>query len=341
MMVKTAIIDLFHSLSLGKVTDVGIVAESGSPRQYFRIYTADSTYIGTYGDNARENHCFVYLSDVFQKQNLPVPQVLGVSSDARMYIQTDCGNSCLLDEVLSPAQPRSMTICRYRQVLLHLIDFQLRGGTNVDFTKCLTYPRFSDKLIFADLSYFKYYFLRLTGLFADEHLFDADCYLLAEDLQHTGQPYFMYRDFQARNIMVNGADLAYIDFQGGMNGPLQYDLAALLYQARAGLSEEERELLFDYYINELSQRIAVNREEFTERFYLILLVRVLQTLGAYGFRGFIERKPHFIQSIAPALDNLSSLLPRLGALNRYPHLRSAVQIITSPQNIETICKKIH
>lgn len=340
-MVKTAIVDLFHSLSLGKMIEVQSIAESGSPRQYFRIITAGASYIGTYGDNIAENQCFVYLSGVFARQGLPVPEVLGISADARMYIQTDCGSTCLLDEVLSPDQPRQLTMDRYRQALLHLISFQLKGGANVDFTKCLTYPRFSDRLIFADLSYFKYYFLKLTGLFADEYQLDADCYQLAQDLQHTGQPYFMYRDFQARNIMVNRGQLAYIDFQGGMNGPLQYDLAALLYQARAGLSRAERDQLYEFYVDALSQHIPVDRTEFTERFYLILLVRVLQTLGAYGFRGFIERKQHFIQSIAPALANLRELQPQLGALSRYPHLQRAVQIITLPQNIEAICQKIH
>lgn len=340
-MVKTAVIDLFHSLSLGNVINVESIAESGSPRQYFRLITADCSYIGTYGDNVRENQCFVYLSNVFAKQGLPVPIVLGMSPDAQIYIQTDCGSVCMLDEVLSPDQPRSNTMDRYRQAVRHLIDFQLIGGANIDFSKCLTYPRFSDRLIFADLSYFKYYFLKLTGLFADEYLLDADFYQLAQDLQHTGQPYFMYRDFQARNIMINTSGLAYIDFQGGMNGPLQYDLAALLYQARAGLSSSERAELYLYYVDALSERMPVDRIQFGEQFYLILLLRILQTLGAYGYRGFIERKQHFIKSIAPALANLSELQAHLGSLNRYPHLKRAIQIITLPENIEAICKKIH
>lgn len=340
-MVKEAIIDLSRSLSLGKLTEVVSIAESGSPRQYFRLVTDESTYIGTYGDNSEENSCFAYLSEQFAQLGLPVPRIVGMSADKTMYIQTDCGSRCLLDEVLSGDIARPDIIDLYRNTLTHLIDFQLLGGAVIDFSKSLTYPRFSDKLILSDLNYFKYYFLKLTGLFSDEYQLDADFYLLAQELQHSGTPYFMYRDFQARNIMVQDGKLGFIDFQGGMNGPLQYDLASLLYQARAGLSVEERQMLYGFYLSELSQRIAVDKEAFTQHFYMILMLRVLQTLGAYGFRGFIERKQHFIQSIAPALANLQELLPFLTGLSRYPHLQRAIITITSPENIEYICKKIH
>jgi len=339
-MVIKHIIDLFHSLPLGKYGHIEPIPQAGSARSYFRVYTTSETYIATYSDNVKENKSFIYFSGIFANAGLPVPKVLGCNADGTAYIQTDAGKTSLLDTVLAESD-RNAVKSYYQKALAHLIDFQLQGGRIADFSNCVREDRFSKRLIMADLNYFKYYFLKLSGLPVEEHLFDEDCYRFAKKIEHTDDKQFMYRDFQARNIIINGDAMQFIDFQGGMSGPLQYDVASLLYQARAGLSAQERKDLLDFYMEKLAEVKIFDRDQFCHRFYTIVFVRILQTLGAYGFRGFIERKSHFIQSIKPALENLQQLLPLLHEVKHYQELYRVTNSITQPENIEMICKRLH
>lgn len=338
---KNTVVDLFHSLSLGKLKDVEPVAQSGSDRQYFRLITQDSSFIGMYSENIKENDVFRYFSECLFEKGISVPQVLGVNNERTAYIQNDCGSECLLDFIQSNTNDRYSIIEYYKRVVKDLVQIQLVGGQVVNFDRCLTVSNFGSQQILADLNYFKYYFFRLSGFFKDEHLLDREFQKLAGDYAHSEPHYFMFRDFQSRNIMLKDGRLSYIDFQGGMNGPLQYDLASLLYQAKAGLSDDERTELLSFYLSELENHTTVDKRDFIDRFYMILLIRVLQTLGAYGFRGFIERKTHFIESIRPALENLESLHSKCKYLHNYPFLMEVVKTISNKENRETICQRIN
>jgi len=315
---------------------------AGSNRCYYRLTDAEGqTVIGCVGTSSEENHAFVYLSRHFYGLGLPVPQVLAVSDDESRYLQSDLGQVSLFDAIRkgreAGGQYDDEEVELLRRTIRALPDVQFRGAKGLDFANCYPQPEFDTENVFFDLNYFKYCFLKATNLDFHELRLEADFRSLARDLTEGWGESFLYRDFQARNVMlVNTIDPSsltphpspfFIDFQGGRRGPFYYDLASFLWQASARYPDSlRRELLDEYYQAAAQYTQLPSREEFDSRLHLFVFFRILQVLGAYGFRGYFERKQHFIDSIPPAIDNLRALLAE-GNLP-YPYLVDVLRRLT-------------
>ncbi len=312
------------------------ITGSGSDRQYFRL-TGDNgdTVIGVIGTNKHENDAFIYLAKEFAARGLPVPRVLAEDAKGLCYLQTDLGNRSLYDALKEGRAAGGIYSEKERTLLRRTISmlpsFQVLGGSGLDFSQCYPQSGMDKTNVLFDLNYFKYCFLKPSGTDFHELRLEEDFQTMAEHLTGDTSAYFMYRDFQARNVMLDTDDNPYfIDFQGGRRGPLQYDVASFLWQASARYPNELREELTDTYLQSLRQYIDVDEVHFRLRLRLFVLFRLLQVLGAYGFRGYFERKQYFIDSIPPALTNLRELLVGGGCL--YPHLAEVLtRLVDSPK----------
>ena len=307
---------------------------SGSNRVYYRMKDADgSSVVGCVGTSRDEDHAFVYLARHFSKQNLPVPQILAVSDDELRYIQSDLGATTLFDAIRGGREAGGRYTVKEQELLKRTIrqlpNLQIQGARDLDFSNCYPQPAFDADSVLFDLNYFKYCFLKATELDFHELKLEADFRLLAKDLTAGGDEQgFLYRDFQARNVMVDAqGSPCFIDFQGGRRGPYYYDVASFIWQASAKYSHKvRRELVYEYY-NALKQQTEVPAPHaFADRLSLFVLFRLMQVLGAYGFRGYFERKAHFIESIPPAIHNLRELLDERNF--PYPYLVGLLRQLT-------------
>lgn len=313
------------------------ITGSGSNRQYFRLTDADGhSVIGVVGTSRDENHAFCYLSRHFTLRQLPVPQVLIESEDGLRYLQTDLGDVSLFDALKNGREAGGRYTQAERELLRRTIaqlpNLQIRGARGLDFSHCYPQAEMDRTNVLFDLNYFKYCFLKATGLDFHEMKLEASFQLMAKDIVEDQQEAFLYRDFQARNVMLDAeGNPWFIDFQGGRKGPIQYDLASFLWQASARYSNELRRELIDVYIESLKQYTEVNEQKFRQRLQLFVLFRLLQVLGAYGFRGYFERKKHFLESIPPAMQNLRELLSEEDGCP-YPYLREVLTaLVEQPQ----------
>lgn len=284
---------------------------SASSRHYYRLYTSDETMIATYSTDIRENEAFFYLANYFRQKGIRIPEVYYISEDRCVYFQQDIGDLNLLNHLKS--EGLTLETKQYYKESLKMLKKMQCSARELDYSKCYPRPSFDVQSIIWDLNYFKYYFLKISRVDFDEQLLEDDFQFMAQDLAiKESETYFMFRDFQARNIHIHNGEIWFIDFQGGRRGPGLYDVASLLYQASANLSNEFRKQCLDDYFELLTQEISQNRDDFDKDFKKILLIRIVQTLGAYGFRGLIEGKPYFKNSIPNALENLQTLLLELG-----------------------------
>ena len=302
---------------------------SGSNRKYYRIQRDGISLIGVHGESRDENRAFIRLAKHFRSQQLNVPELLAVSDDGMFYLQEDLGDTHLFDLIkggrLTGVFDHEEKALLHRTISL-LADFQYRGAEHLDFRVCYPLPEFNRRSVMWDLNYFKYSFLKTTGLDFREDLLENDFEKLAEVLLEEETDTFMYRDFQSRNVMLLNGNPFFIDFQGGRKGPVYYDVASFLWQAKANLPSGLREELIESYIASLQKYQPVNKENFCYRLRQFVLFRTLQVLGAYGFRGYFEKKPHFIQSVPFALDNLRELLQDDFA--EYPYLCKLLKEMT-------------
>ena len=288
---------------------------AGSNRDYYRLAATDgSTVVGVIGTSRDENHAFIYLTNHFAKRRLPVPAVLSVSDDELRYLQTDLGSVSLFDAIAGGRAAGGRYTVKEKELLIRTIrelpNFQVRGARDLDFCNCYPQPEFDEDSVLFDLNYFKYCFLKATDLDFHELKLEANFRLFAKDLTSEPCDSFLYRDFQARNVMLDDSGNPYfIDYQGGRKGPYYYDLASFLWQASAKYSHKlRRELVAEYYQSLKNYVEVPSVRHFVNRLSLFVLFRTLQVLGAYGFRGYFERKKHFIDSIPPAIQNLRELL---------------------------------
>ncbi|NPD44978.1 aminoglycoside phosphotransferase family protein [Lentimicrobium sp. S6] len=307
---------------------------SASSRHYFRLYSGDKTIIATYSTDIRENEAFFYLADYFRQKGIRIPEVYYISEDRCVYLQQDIGDLNLLNYLKSEGLTTG-TKQYYKESLEMLMKMQL-GARELDYSKCYPRASFDEQSIIWDLNYFKYYFLKVSGVEFDEQLLEDDFQFLAQDLAiNELEPYFMFRDFQARNIHIHKGEVWFIDFQGGRRGPMLYDLASLLYQASANLPNAFRKQCLDDYFMLCTPEISQNRMDFDNNFKKILLIRIVQTLGAYGFRGLIEGKPYFKNSIPNALDNLQRLLVQMGGDDKISYfLKILADVVQIKNNFE-------
>jgi len=365
------LLELYKQWSGAEPQNVEPLPGAGSNREYYRMADAEGhTVVGCIGTSRDENHAFVYLCGHFMRRQLPVPKILAVSNDELRYLQTDLGSVSLFDAIRGGREAGGRYTLKEQELLRRTIrelpNIQIRGARDLDFSNCYPQPVFNTDSVLFDLNYFKYCFLKATELDFHELKLEADFRLLAKDLTEAGdEQAFLYRDFQARNVMLTSPvpsgggesptdNMAaatssplgrsgevhpyFIDFQGGRRGPYYYDLASFLWQASAKYPHKlRRELVYEYY-NALKQFTEVPAPHaFVERLSLFVLFRQLQVLGAYGFRGYFERKAHFIESIPPAMHNirellsernfpypyLTDLLTRLASLPQYQQIEAA------------------
>ena len=297
------------------------VSASASNRHYYRMASTAGTCIGAVGTDRQENDAFVAISLHFRSKGIPVPEVFAVSEDGMSYLQEDLGDEVLLDRLVR-ARRTGEGMAEVDELLCSamalLPKIQFEGASGFDFSVCYPQPAFDRRMVMFDLNYFKYCFLKATGLEFNEMRLQDDFEKLADDLLADDTDTFMYRDFNARNVMVRGGEPCFIDFQGGRRGPVYYDVASFVYHARAGYTDGQREKMLEAYLEALSEYMPVDRKVFFSRLRLFVLFRLLQVLGAYGFRGWTEHKAAFMTSIPAALDELVRLLEE--PFEEYPYL---------------------
>ncbi|HBI81313.1 MAG TPA: phosphotransferase [Bacteroidales bacterium] len=290
---------------------------SGSARVYYRITSDYLTCIGTYNGDVRENETFIYLAKHLSQRNIPVPQILGVSECKKYYLQTDLGSLSLYDIITNPDADAFETEKLLVKVVSDLAKFNMFGFEGINELMLYPIPRFDIKSVMWDLYYFKYCFIKPLGVtFNEAELEKVFDYLSAIVLGGDNR-FLQFRDFQSRNVMVTPQGLYYIDFQSARIGSGLYDLASLLYQAKANFSNALRNKLLQLYIDELETNRTAGKANILSLFPYMAIFRILQTLGAYGFRGLMERKAHFIQSIPIAMQNLGNLLESVSDNNLY------------------------
>lgn len=302
---------LFKTLTGEPALQTTELAGAGSNRKYYRMHSNKTSYIGVEGTSVEENRAFLYTARQFKQQGLPVPEIMAQSDDELYYIQEDLGNTLLFDHI---AEGRKTGVfCDSEKRMLHktmqyLAKIQVLGAKDYDFSVCYPQAEFNERSVMWDLNYFKYCFLKTTGMEFQENRLEDDFIRLAQVLTSQKSNTFMYRDFQSRNVMIKDNEPYFIDFQGGRKGPYYYDVASFLWQAKAQYNPELRAELIETYLEELQKHMDINVNEFHTKLRHFVLFRTLQVLGAYGYRGYFEKKPHFLQSIPFALDNLRTII---------------------------------
>ena len=313
------------------------LSASGSNRRYFRMVGETTTLIGVEGTSIEENKAFIAMSKHFAQQGLAVPQVLAQSEDSKFYLQTDLGDTLLFDYIAGGRKTGVFAEAEkemLRKTMRKLPAVQVLGAKGFDFSVCYPQPEFNERSILWDLNYFKYCFLKSTGLEFQENLLEDDFARLSAVLLRSNTDTFMYRDFQSRNVMVKDDEPYFIDFQGGRKGPLQYDVASFLWQAKAQYNDELREELLEVYLDALKKFVPVDEHDFRKQLTHFVLFRTLQVLGAYGFRGYFEKKPHFLQSIPYAIENLRGLLKTEDS--DYPYLQDVLRQMTDLEQFREV-----
>ena len=302
---------------------------SGSNRRYYRL-TGVRNLIGAIGTSVDENNAFIYMSGHFRRKGLPVPEVYCYSDDKIYYLQEDLGDTLLFNAVIKGRQ--SCMFDEGERRLLHktislLPSIQVLGAEEFEFSRCYPQSEFNSRQIMWDLNYFKYCFLKATGMDFQESRLEDDFHQMCSVLLQDRSATFLYRDFQSRNVMIKDGEPYFIDFQGGHKGPVYYDVASFLWQAKANYPKELREELLNSYIKALRAYLPVDEADFRIQLRHFVLFRILQVLGAYGFRGYFEKKPHFIQSVPFAINNLRELMYE--DFSEYPYLCDMLRKLTA------------
>jgi aminoglycoside/choline kinase family phosphotransferase len=332
----------FESIFKEQVIAEETITGSGSNRQYFRLKGKNHSAIAVIGEDIAENKAFIELTQHFRNQHLPVPELLYVSNDQTRYLQQDLGDISLFDFIKKGRESGQFNSSE-REMLVktikELVKFQFVGAENLDFSLCYPQAQFDKRGILWDLNYFKYCFLKPSGVSFSENNLEDDFEKLAFLLLQIETNTFLYRDFQSRNGLIYNDKPYFIDYQGGRKGPIFYDVASFLWQAKANYPNEFRNELIDIYLSEIQQYITISAEEFKLQLKHFVLFRTLQVLGAYGYRGFFERKAHFIQSVPFAIQNLNHLL-QTEDFSEYSYLISVLKKMCDESTQMTQIKRI-
>lgn len=311
----------------------------GSGRRIIRVAGKDASAIGILYDLREENVAFLEFSRHFRRHGLPVPEIYAENLNQGAYLEQDFGDTTLFEflsqnrdgEKIAPA-----VIDAYRQALAVLPRFQIEAGRDLNYKVCYPRASFDRQSIAWDMNYFKYYFLRLAEIAFSEPALERDFARLSKFLLTGDHKYFLYRDFQSRNIMLCNGQTFFLDYQGGRQGALQYDVASLLYDAKADLPPQVRQELLDHYLDRVQELLPLDRAAFMRHYYAYVYVRIMQALGAYGFRGFFERKPHFLQSVPYALKNVRWLLHNVELPVELPTLMEAFTNMLGSEKLQSL-----
>ena len=309
----------------------------GSGRKIIRLAGEKVSAIGILYDVREENAAFLEFSRHFRRHGLPVPEIYAEDLDHGAYLEEDLGDISLFEFLSQHRAGENIAapvVEAYRKVIATLPRFQVEAGRDLNYKLCYPRDSFDRQSIAWDLNYFKYYFLRLAGIPFSEQALEDDFGRLTEFLLSAPREYFLYRDFQSRNIMLRDGQPYFLDYQGGRKGALQYDVASLLYDAKADLPPDLRQQLLDHYLDTLAGFVDVEREEFLRYYYAYVYIRIMQALGAYGFRGFYERKAHFLQSVPYALKNLRWLLHNVTLPIALPTLTAAFHSMLASEKLQ-------
>jgi aminoglycoside/choline kinase family phosphotransferase len=311
-------------------TSITPLALSGGDRQYYRVTTPTETIIATYSLDVKENNTFFSFTKTMADAGLQVPQLLATSKDATMYLQQDLGTTCLLDAIEKDGYTTT-NFALYKTAVTQLAKLNITCADKIDYDLCLVNKQFDAKAALFDLNYCYNYFVQPLGIAIDVNTLQQEFDTLSQEIGAISPTYFMYRDCQGRNIMVQGNQLFFIDYQGGMKGPLGYDLASLLWQAKAKLPQTWKQELLQLYIQSANQYLPepIHVNGFSTNYYKIVLMRLLQVLGAYGRRGLLEKKQHFITSIPFGIDNLQEWITLYDLQQQYPTIYTLIQQIIS------------
>ena len=317
----------------------------GSGRKIIRLSSEKLSAIGILYDVREENVAFLEFSRHFRRHGLPVPEIYGEDLSQGAYLEEDLGSTTLFEFLSGHRDGAAIApeaVAAYRKVVAVLPRFQIEAGSDLNYKVCYPRSSFDRQSIAWDLNYFKYYFLRLAGVPFNEQALERDFSRLTKFLLNASRDYFLYRDFQSRNIMLrrvlngvkNEDQPFFLDYQGGRKGALQYDIASLLYDAKADLPPDLRQQLLDHFLASLAGFLDVDRSEFMHFYYAYVYVRIMQALGAYGFRGFYERKEHFLQSVPYALKNLRWLLHNVELPIALPTLMEAFKSMVASDKLQ-------
>ncbi|MBZ5508448.1 MAG: phosphotransferase [Acidobacteriia bacterium] len=308
----------------------------GSGRTIVRLEGGNHSAIGILYDVREENVAFLEFSRHFRRYGLPVPEIYADDLTHGAYLEEDLGDTTLFEFLVKNRSGEDIApavVEAYRKVVATLPRFQVEAGRDLNYKVCYPRSSFDRQSIAWDLNYFKYYFLRLAGIPFNEQALENDFSRLTKFLLTAPRDFFLYRDFQSRNVMLRYGQPVFLDYQGGRKGALQYDIASLLYDAKADLPPALRQSLLDHYLEALKSYIEVDREAFMQHYYAFVYVRIMQALGAYGFRGFYERKAHFLQSVPYALKNVRWLLENATLPIALPALTAAFRSIVASEKL--------
>lgn len=316
-------------------------ALGGSGRVIVRLVGGTDRAIGIVYPVKEENTAFLEFSRHFRRHGLPVAEIFSEDLKQNAYLEEDLGDTTLFEflsanrqgDIISPE-----VTAVYRKVVEVLPRFQVEAGRDLNYKVCYPRASFDRQSIAWDLNYFKYYFLRLAGIPFNEQELENDFSRLTKFLLGANRDFFLYRDFQSRNIMLRDGKPWFLDYQGGRKGALQYDIASLLYDGKADLPPDMRQQLLDHYIESLQRYTPITREAFMEHYYAYVYVRILQALGAYGFRGFYERKAHFLKSVPYAMKNLRWLAHNVKLPIALPALMEALNGMLASEKLQSLAE---
>ncbi len=322
--------------------DIALMPASGSSRKYYRIKSETLNCLGVWNNDIKENIAFIDYTKQLAGYGINVPQILFEATTQNCYFIEDLADttlySCLLELRKDGTFPDKLYNI-YKAVINELAKIQIVAGEKFNYDNAYPRKAFDKQSMIWDLNYFKYHFLKLAKVSFDEQLLENDFNKLCDYLAETPSNYFLYRDFQSRNIMLVGHKIYFIDYQGGREGALQYDIASLLYDAKADIPQPLREQLLREYISVVKRYLIIDDEDFLQRFYAFVFIRIMQAMGSYGYRGYYERKEHFLKSIPYALNNLDYLLNHHKLVLKLPELERVFRQLLADSSLHTIDKK--
>ncbi len=340
---KHLVAELFSKTIQDYPEEIIRLPASGSDRIYYRLVSKGKSYIGAYNPIIKENRAFISLTRQFISFKLPVPQIIAINDSQTSYLLEDLGDFTLywlIEQERKSASNWSDRLSQhYLKAIDDLLNFQVTVRHGLDLSEAFPRKTFDKQSILWDLNYFKYYFVRLVGTSFDEDRLEDDFQRFALFLAEAPSTFFMYRDFQSRNIMLFNGNNFYIDYQGGRLGPLQYDLASLLYDAKANIPDEIRKSLLEYYLKQAISEKITSEDRFHRWWPSFIFIRIMQALGAYGYRGFFQQKQHFLLSVPFAIQNLENLLKEYGLPRGYAELHAVFEKIITNQYLRSFGAK--